>query len=125
MFTGSSRGVLRGAKHSCDDGSGHSTATVQRRRADVKIVFVAQKCRRDPAQDCAKKFALIRYLDYLNKVAPKNQPLKTEDFPDQKRAPWTPNSSIYNRNPFSQAGRRGFESRLPLHFPPCPARRHG
>jgi len=51
----------------------------------------------------------VRYLDYLNKVAPENRSLKTEGFPDQKRAPSTPNSSIYNRNPFSQAGRRGFE----------------
>ncbi len=45
----------------------------------------------------------VRYLDYLNKVAPDNPSLKTEDFPDQKRAPSTPNSSIYNRDPFSQA----------------------
>jgi hypothetical protein len=30
---------------------------------------------------------IIRYLDYLNKVAPANPSLKTEDFPDQKRAP--------------------------------------
>jgi len=29
----------------------------------------------------------VRYLDYLNKVAPENRSLKTEDFPDQKRAP--------------------------------------
>ena len=28
-----------------------------------------------------------RYLDYLDKVAPENDSLKTEDFPDQKRAP--------------------------------------
>ena len=28
-----------------------------------------------------------RYLDYLNKVARENPSLKTEDLPDQKRAP--------------------------------------
>jgi len=49
-------------------------------------------------------------------MARENRSLKTEDFPGQKRAPSTPNSSIYNRNPFSRAGRRGFEPRLPLHL---------
>jgi len=47
-------------------------------------------------------------------VASENPSLKTEDFPDQKRAPSTPKSFIYNRDPFSQAGRRGFDPRLPL-----------
>jgi hypothetical protein len=56
------------------------------------------------------------YPDYLNKVDAETVLLKTEDFPDQKRAPSTPNSSIYNRNPFSQAGRRRFEPGLPLHL---------
>ena len=58
----------------------------------------------------------FRYLDYLNKLACEDPLLKTEDFPDQKRAPLTPNSSIYNRNPFSQAGGRRMESRLPLYL---------
>jgi hypothetical protein len=49
-------------------------------------------------------------------VAREDPSLKTEDFPDQKRAPSTPNSSIYNRNPFSQAGRRRFDPGLPLHI---------
>jgi hypothetical protein len=70
---------------------------------------------------------ILVYLVYLIEVAPETGSLKTEDFPDQKRAPSTPNSSIYNRNPFSQAGRRGFDPRLPLQlfnnlqdtFTPC------
>ena len=40
--------------------------------------------------------SILVYLVYLNKVAPETGSLKTEDFPDQKRAPSTPNSSIYN-----------------------------
>jgi hypothetical protein len=36
-------------------------------------------------RDCTCQ--VFRYLVYLNKVAPENPSLKTEDFPDQKRAP--------------------------------------
>ena len=39
------------------------------------------------------------------------------DLNDQKTTPLTPKSFIYNRYPFSQAGRRGFEPRLPLQNP--------
>jgi hypothetical protein len=39
----------------------------------------------------------------------------TNDLCDQETAPLTPKSFIYNRHPYSQAGRHGFESRLPLH----------
>jgi hypothetical protein len=31
-------------------------------------------------------------------------------------SPWAPMFSIFNLRPFSQAGRRGFDSRLPLHL---------
>ena len=41
--------------------------------------------------------------------------MKTIDLCDQKTAPLTPKSFIYNRRSYSQAGRRGFESHLPLH----------
>ena len=41
--------------------------------------------------------------------------MKTIDLCDQKTAPLTPKSFIYNRRSYSQAGRRGFESLLPLH----------
>jgi len=57
-----------------------------------------------------------RYLVYLNKRDSERRGLTTNDLSDQKTAPLTPKSFIYNRHPFSQAGRRGFESRLPLHI---------
>jgi hypothetical protein len=41
--------------------------------------------------------------------------MKAIDLCDQKTAPLTPKSFIYNRRSYSQAGRRGFESLLPLH----------
>ena len=56
-----------------------------------------------------------RYLVYLNNREPERESLKTIDLCDQKTAPLTPKSFIYNRHPFSQAGRRGFDPRLPLH----------
>jgi hypothetical protein len=56
------------------------------------------------------------YLVYLINQEGENRSLKNIDLYDQKTAPLTPNSFIYNRYPFSQAGRRGFEPRLPLHI---------
>ena len=56
-----------------------------------------------------------RYLVYLNNRAAGKGSLKTIDLYDQKTAPLTPKSFIYNRRAYSQAGHRGFESRLPLH----------
>jgi hypothetical protein len=56
------------------------------------------------------------YLVYLINQEGENGSLKNLDLYDQKTAPLTPNSFIYNRYPFSQAGRRGFEPRLPLHL---------
>jgi hypothetical protein len=56
-----------------------------------------------------------RYLVYLNNQAAGKGSVKTIDLCDQKTAPLTPKSFIYNRRSYSQAGRRGFESRLPLH----------
>ena len=56
------------------------------------------------------------YLVYLINQEIENGSLKNIDLYDQKTAPLTPNSFIYNRHPFSQAGRRGFEPRLPLHL---------
>jgi hypothetical protein len=58
---------------------------------------------------------LCRYLVYLNNVASEECSMTTNDLLDQKTAPLTPKSFIYNRRPYSQAGRRGFESPLPLH----------
>jgi hypothetical protein len=57
-----------------------------------------------------------RYLVYLVKRDRDGRSLKTKDLTDQKTSPLTPKPFIYNRNPFSQAGRRGFESHLPLHL---------
>ena len=57
-----------------------------------------------------------RYLVYLNNRAAGKRSVKTIDLCDQKTAPLTPKSFIYNRRSYSQAGRRGFESRLPLHL---------
>src|ERR1700733_13729814 len=57
-----------------------------------------------------------RYLVYLNNRAAGKGSVKTIDLCDQKTAPLTPKSFIYNRRSYSQAGRRGFESRLPLHL---------
>jgi hypothetical protein len=59
-----------------------------------------------------------RYLVYLVKGHSRRPFLRTNDLPDQKTSPWTPKFFIYNRIPFSQAGRHGFESRLPLQKPP-------
>ena len=56
-----------------------------------------------------------RYLVYLNKRDSERRWLTTNDLCDQKTAPLTPKPFIYNRYPFSQAGRRRFESGLPLH----------
>lgn len=47
-----------------------------------------------------------RYLVYLNKGDSERRGLTTNDLSDQKTAPLTPKSFIYNRYPFSQAGRR-------------------
>ena len=58
----------------------------------------------------------FRYLVYLNNGALGERVVKTMDLCDQKTAPWTPKPFIYNRRSYSQAGRRGFESRLPLQF---------
>src|SRR5215831_21098411 len=55
------------------------------------------------------------YLVYLVKQQPEKERLKILDLSDQKAARLTPNSFIYNRRSYSQAGRRGFESPLPLH----------
>src|SRR5689334_9702606 len=62
----------------------------------------------------AENTGSIRYLDYLNNRPLEKRVMKTMDLCDQKTAPLTPKSFIYIRRPFSQAGRRGFESRLPL-----------
>ena len=59
---------------------------------------------------------VFRYLVYLNNRAAGKGSVKTIDLRDQKTAPLTPKSFIYNRRSYSQAGRRGFESRLPLQF---------
>jgi hypothetical protein len=56
-----------------------------------------------------------RYLVYLNNRAAGKGSVKTIDLCDQKTAPLTPKSFIYNRRSYSQAGRRGFEPHLPLH----------
>ena len=58
----------------------------------------------------------FRYLVYLNNRAAGKGSVKTIDLCDQKTAPLTPKSFIYNRRSYSQAGRRGFESLLPLHI---------
>jgi hypothetical protein len=55
-----------------------------------------------------------RYLVYLNNRAAGKGSVKTIDLCDQKTAPLTPKSFIYNRRSYSQAGRRGFDPRLPL-----------
>jgi len=63
-----------------------------------------------------QNWGVSRYLVYLNNRAAGKGSVKTIDLCDQKTAPLTPKSFIYNRHSYSQAGRRGFESRLPLHF---------
>ena len=63
-----------------------------------------------------QNWEVSRYLVYLNNRAAGKGSLKTIDLCDQKTAPLTPKSFIYNRRSYSQAGRRGFESPLPLHF---------
>ena len=52
---------------------------LDRRDASSEIRVYSKRLARTPLW--------VRYLDYLNKVAPENPSLKTEDFPDQKRAP--------------------------------------
>ena len=59
---------------------------------------------------------VFRYLVYPNNPASGKRIVKIKDLCDQKTAPLTPKSFIYNRRSYSQAGRRGFESRLPLHL---------
>ena len=58
---------------------------------------------------------VFRYLVCLNNQAAGKRSVTTIDLCDQKTAPLTPKSFIYNRRSYSQAGRRGFESLLPLH----------
>jgi len=48
-----------------------------------------------------------RYLVYLNKGDSERRGLTTNDLSDQKTAPLTPKSFIYNQYPFSQAGDAG------------------
>ena len=55
-----------------------------------------------------------RYLVYLNNQAAGKGSVKTIDLCDQKTAPLTPKSFIYNRRSYSQAGRSGFGVRLCL-----------
>lgn len=62
-----------------------------------------------------QNWGVSRYLVYLNNRAAGKGSVKTIDLCDQKTAPLTPKSFIYNRRSYSQAGRRGFESLLPLH----------
>ena len=63
-----------------------------------------------------QNWEVSRYLVYLNNRAAGKGSVKTIDLCDQKTAPLTPKSFIYNRRSYSQAGRRGFEPRLPLHL---------
>ena len=48
-----------------------------------------------------------RYLVYLNNRAAGKGSVKTIDLCDQKTAPLTPKSFIYNRRSYSQAGHAG------------------
>ena len=63
----------------------------------------------------ARNWDVSRYLVYLNNRAAGKGSVKTIALYDQKTAPLTPKSFIYNRRSYSQAGRRGFDPRLPLH----------
>ena len=56
-----------------------------------------------------------RYLDYLDNQNGEKRGQKTKDLLVRETALSTPKSLLFNRDPFSQAGRRGFESHLPLH----------
>ncbi len=55
-----------------------------------------------------QNWEVSRYLVYLNNWAAGKGSLKTIDLCDEKTAPLTPKSFIYNRRSYSQAGRRGF-----------------
>jgi hypothetical protein len=82
-------------------------------------------CKTQEPEILSSRLEVSRYLVYLNNRAAGKSSVKTIDLSDQKTAPLTPKSLIYNRRSYSQAGCRGFESRLPLQFLLCPARRHG
>ena len=56
-----------------------------------------------------------RYLDYLDNQDGENRGQKTKDLLVRETALSTPKSLLFNRDPFSQAERRGFDPRLPLH----------
>jgi hypothetical protein len=60
----------------------------------------------DAAIDVSFGRILEPYLVYLINQERANGSLKNIDLHDQKTAPLTPNSFVYNRHPFSQAGRR-------------------
>ena len=53
------------------------------------------------------KIGKFRYLVYLNNRAAGKGSVKTIDLCDQKTAPLTPKSFIYNRRSYSQAGHAG------------------
>jgi hypothetical protein len=55
-----------------------------------------------------------RYLDYLDNQDGEKRGQKTKDLLVRETALSTPKSLLFNRDPFSQAGRRRFESGLPL-----------
>ena len=88
-------------------------ATVQIQ--EIPRTFVPLSTGRTAIEVCLWRGLQI-YLVYLINQERENGSLKNIDLCDQKIAPLTPNSFIYNRHPFSQAGRRRFESGLPLHL---------
>jgi len=73
-------------------------------------------CKAQEPEILSSRLEVSRYLVYLNNRAAGKSSVKTIDLSDQKTAPLTPKSLIYNRRSYSQAGRRRFEPGLPLHL---------
>jgi hypothetical protein len=64
-------------------------------------------CKTQEPEILSSRLEVSRYLVYLNNRAAGKSSVKTIDLSDQKTAPLTPKSLIYNRRSYSQAGHAG------------------